>query len=84
MKEFYNIIENLQKQIPPGVNKQLKEYLGKYSQDSNSLMWLVIGLVILYFVIKMLMPMVQSVIVIAVVALIGWFVYKKWTEGGSG
>lgn len=66
------------------VGDQLKSYLDKYSQDSNGLIMVVVGLLVVYFLMKMLMPMLQSSIVVIVIALVGWIMFQKWSGGSGG
>ncbi len=77
MDNFKNLIDNFNDQIPNGVKSKLNEYLGKYSKDSNNLLWFIAGLIVVYFVLKMIMPMVQNVIVLVIIALVGWVSMQK-------
>ena len=80
MDNIQSIISGIVDQLPKGMADQLKEYLSQYTNDSsgNGILWLIAGLIVLYFVLKMLLPMVQSVVLFAILAAGGWFMYQKW------
>lgn len=78
MEHLQGILSKVADGLPDGIGEKLKGYVDKYSQDSNGVLMLVVGLIIVYFVLKMVMPMVQSVLLFAVVGLIGWVVFQKW------
>lgn len=84
MEHLQGILNQVAGRIPAGVGDKLKGYVDQYSKDSNGLLMLVVGLIIVYFVLKMVMPMVQSVILFAVVGIIGWMVFQKWGKNGGG
>lgn len=83
MEHLQGVLNQLSGGLPGGVGNKLKGYLDQYSQDSNGLLMLVVGLIVVYFALKMLMPMVQSVIIVAVVGLVGWMAFQKWGSGSG-
>ena len=83
MEHLQGVLNQFAGGLPGGVGDKLKGYLNQYSQDSNGLLMLVVGLIVAYFALKMLMPMVQSVIIVAVVGLVGWMAFQKWGSGSD-
>lgn len=91
MDHLQNAVETLGEGLSSGLHgvglgslgEQLKGHLDTYNKDSNGLIMIVVGLIVIYFVMKTLMPMIQSGIVIVIIGLVAWIAFQKW-GGGSG
>ena len=80
MEHLQGVLDHITHSLPNGVGDQLRNHINRYTQDSNGVLLLIVGLIVVYFLLKMVMPMVQSVIVVAVMVLVAWVALQKWND----